>query len=347
MSDPDDTRGTAGHDASAPNDLRKRSWTYALRSSVREFSRDQCMDLAAALTYYAVLASAPAALALVSVLGLVGDPEQTANKVLDVVGSIVPEDANAVIEPIIEQVTSGAGKAGVALVVGLVVALWSASGYVGAFGRALNRIYDVDEGRPVWKLRPLLLGITLLTVVLAAVVMATLVLSGPVARAIGEAIGLGDAAITVWNVAKWPVVVLLVIVIVAVLYHATPNVRRPRFRWIGVGAVVAILVWVLASAPFGFYVSNFGSYGSTYGTLAGIIVFLLWLWITNLALLFGAELDAALERGRELRSGLPAEESVQLPPRDTRASEKRERKRRKDVARGRSIREDADLDPHR
>lgn len=333
---PDDPRKPA-----SPADLHKRSWMHVARTTLRQFSRDQCQDAAAALTYYAVLASAPALLALVSLLGLLGDSQKIVDEVLKTASSVVPADAMTTLQPIVEQAAGKGGSAGIALIVGLALALWSASGYVGAFGRAMNRIYEVDEGRPIWKLRPVMLVVTAVVVVLAALVAAALVLTGPVARAVGDAVGIGPTALTVWNIAKWPVAVLLVVVIIALLYYATPNVRQPKFRWISVGAVVAILVWAIASAGFGFYVANFGSYDATYGALGGVIVFLLWLWITNLALLFGAELDAELERGRELQGGIEAEETLQLPPRDTRASEKREQKYQKDIERGRAIRLDA------
>jgi membrane protein len=202
----------------------------------------------------------------------------------------------------------------------------------------MNRVYKIDEGRPVWKLRPTMLLVTLITVVLTALVAIGLVVTGPAAQAVGDAVGLGSTAVTVWNIAKWPVMLAVVVVIVALLYYATPNVKQPKFRWISVGALVAIITWIVASALFGFYVANFSSYNKTYGSLAGVIVFLLWLWITNLALLFGAELDAELERGRELQAGLPAEEVIQLPARDTRNIEKAERKEREDIERGKEIR---------
>ncbi|MET1036796.1 MAG: YihY/virulence factor BrkB family protein, partial [Aeromicrobium sp.] len=231
--------------------------------------------------------------------------------------------------------------AGLALVFGLLGALWSASGYVGAFGRAMNRVYEIDEGRPIWKLRPIQLVITLFSLVLVALAAAALVLTGPVAEAVGNQIGLGSTAILVWDIAKWPVLLGIVVVIVAVLYYATPNVKQPKFRWISVGALFAIVVWILASVAFGLYVAMFASYDKTYGSLAGVIVFLLWLWLTNLALLFGAELDAELERGRQLQAGIEAEETIQLPPRDTRNIVKAEKKHQADVAAGRGIREDA------
>jgi membrane protein len=340
--------GTAERtDAPAPDDRRKpesppalrgRTWTYVLRNSVRQFSRDQCTDLAAALTYYAVLAAAPALLALVSVLGLVGNGGQAVERVISTMDGVLPPDVLSVVEPLIQNAAGGGGKAGFALILGVALALWSASGYVGAFGRAMNRIYEIDEGRPVWKLRPVMLLVTLVAVVIAALIVAAVALSGPVAQAVGDAVGLGSTTVTVWSIAKWPVVLLLVVVLVAILYHVTPNVRQPKMRWLSVGAFVAILVWILASAAFGLYVATFSNYDATYGSLAGIIVFLLWLWITNLALLFGAELDAELERGRELQGGIAAEETVQLPPKDARASEKREAKRLKEVERGRELR---------
>ncbi|MFC8796677.1 YihY/virulence factor BrkB family protein [Promicromonospora sp. NPDC057138] len=322
----------------APPDLRRRAWVHALRSTVRQFSLDQCLDLAAALTCYAVLAAAPALLVLVSVLGLVGSGGQAVERVIGTMEGIVPPDALAVVEPLVQNVADAGGQAGLALILGVVLALWSASGYVGAFGRTMNRIYGIDEGRPVWKLRPVMLLVTLVTVVIAALVVAALALSGPVAQAVGDAVGLGATAGMLWDIAKWPAVLLLVVVLVAILYHVTPNVRRPKVRWLSAGAFVAILVWVLASAGFGLYVAAFAGYDATYRSLAGVIVFLLWLWITNLALLFGAELDAELERGRELQEGIAAEEAVQLPPKDVRASEKRLARWRQQVERGRELR---------
>ncbi len=322
-----------------PEELQQRTRRRVLSRTVREFARDQCTDLAAGLTYYAVLASAPAALALVSVLGLVGDPEETAQRVLDSLGAFVPDDAMQVLEPIVDQVTKNSGGAGWAFIIGLVLAVWSASGYVSAFGRAMNRIYGVEEGRPIWKLRPLLVVLTLATIIIAAVVAAVLVLSGSVARSVGETAGVSDGAITVWNIVKWPVAVALVVILVALLYYATPNVKKRRFRWLSMGALVAIVVWALASVAFGFYVSNFASYGSTYGALAGVIVFLLWMWITNLALLFGAELDAELERVQQLNEGVPAEDQLTLPLRDTRAADKRHEKHQKAVEDDRALRE--------
>ncbi len=313
-----------------------------LRKTFHEFSEDQCTDLAAALTYYAVLAVFPAALALVSLLGVIGQGQNAVDKVIETLKPLVSDKMlTDTIQPALDQIAKS-DSAGIALVIGIVAALWSASGYVGAFGRAMNRIYEIDEGRPFWKLRPIMLLLTVVAVLLAAVALLMLIVSGPVAESIGNVIGLGDTALTVWGIAKWPVLAAIVILVVGLLYYTTPNVQQPKFRWISVGAAVAILIWVLASVGFAFYVANFSSYNKTYGSLAGVIVALLFLWITNLALLFGGELDAELERGRELQAGIAAEEELQLPARDTRNIKKARKKRDKDIALGRRIRRQAD-----
>jgi membrane protein len=321
----------------SPSDLSRRSWLYVLRKTVREFSSDQCTDLAAALTYYAVLAVFPAAIALTSLLGLVGKGTDSVTTLLGIVGDLGGSSmVDSVRDPLVE--VSRSQRAGLAFVLGLVGALWSASGYVGAFGRAMNRVYEVQEGRPVWKLRPVMLLLTLVLVVLVAAVLLALIVTGPVTESVGGALGVGSTFRLVWDIAKWPVMLLVVVLIVALLYYATPNVKQPAFRWVSVGAVLAILTWIVVSAAFGFYVAHFSSYDKTYGALGGVIAFLLWLWLTNLALLFGAELDAELERGRELESGIAAEGSIQLPPRDTRNIQKARTRDEDDERRGRAIR---------
>jgi membrane protein len=337
--EPDDDRKPG-----SPTDLTKRSWMYVLRRSVREFSKDECTDQAAALTYYAVLAIFPAGIALVSVLGVVGQGQSAVNKLLTVLSDAGASSAVDTFGPTLRQVSSS-NAAGFGLTLGLVTALWSASAYVGAFGRAMNRVYEVGEGRPIWKLRPLTILVTVILVVLVALLAVGLVVTGPLARAIGDQIGAGSAAVTVWDIAKWPVLLLIVVLAVAILYYATPNVRQPKFRWISVGATIAIAAWAVASVAFGFYVANFSSYDKTYGSLTGVIVFLLWLWLTNLALLFGAEVDAELERGRELQAGLPAESVIQLPLRDSRKIEKAEAKEADDRRQARAIREQAESEP--
>ncbi|WP_061962114.1 YihY/virulence factor BrkB family protein [Demequina flava] len=321
----------------SPTDLTKPSWGYVLGKTVREFSKDEATDIAAALTYYAVLALFPALIALLAIIGLTGESEQTVDTMLQIVTDLGGSSVADTLEPIITQLAN-APSAGLALVVSVVIALWSASGYTSAFGRAMNRMYGVREGRPVWKFRPVMLLVTAILVTLAALVLLGLVLTGPVVEAIGSVMGLGSTAVTVWEIAKWPVMLLVVVMMVAILYWATPNIKQPKFRWMSTGAGVALAVWILASAGFGFYVANFSSYEQTYGALAGAIVFLLWLWITNLALLFGAELDAELERGRELQAGIAAEEHIQLPLRDTAKIDKADKKMHEDVVKGRQIR---------
>lgn len=319
------------------SDLGVGAWRYLLRKTVREFLDDGCPDLAAALTYYAVLSVFPAMIALLSLVGLVGQREQTVDTLLGILRDLGASNAADTLQPTLSQLSS-TSNAGLGLLVGLAAALWTASGYVGAFGRGMNRIYEVPEGRPLWKRRPLMIVVAMATVVLSAAVALALVLTGPVARAVGGAVGAGDTAVAVWNVAKWPVVLLAVMAIVATLYYATPNVRQPKVRWISLGASIAIVTWVLASSAFGFYVTHFSSYNRTYGSLAGVIVFLLWLWITNLALLFGAEVDAEMERVRELEAGIAAEENIQLPLRDTTACEKAQEKEQEDIRLGRRLR---------
>lgn len=324
-----------------PTEITKPSWRYTARKAVMEFMRDGCMDAAAGLTYFSVLSLFPALLALVSLLGVFGDGSRTVDSLMDVAARFVPSSALSLIQPVIASIVQ-TQAAGFALLTGVLVALWSASNYINAFSRAMNRIYEVDEGRPIWKSRPLFLLLTVIVLALIAVVGFGLAISGDVARTLGDVVGLGDTTVTVWNIAKWPVILAIVIVIVALLYYATPNVRQPRFRWISVGATVAILTWLVVSAAFGFYVANFGNYNATYGSLGGVIVFLLWLWITNLALLFGAEIDSELERVRQLQAGIKAEKSLQLPPRDTTMSDKNAVKRDAAIEAGRQIRLDAE-----
>lgn len=301
----------------------KASGFGTLKRTFTEFSEDNLSDWAAALTYYGVLALFPALIAMVSVVGLVGNPASTTTTLTDIVTAIGPASAAQTLAGPIKSIASNQGAAGIALIAGLAAALWSASGYVGAFMRASNIIYETPEGRPIWKLRPLQMLVTLVMVILAAVVGVSVVLTGPVVDAIAAPLGLSSTAVTVWNYAKWPVLVLIVLAMIAVLYYSTPNVRLRSFRWVSGGAFFALVVWLLASLAFAFFVANFGSYNKTYGALAGVIVFLVWLWITNVALLLGAELNAERERTTELREGVPgAAREIQRQPR----SEPKEKK---------------------
>jgi membrane protein len=294
----------------------KASAFATLKRTFTEFSEDNLSDWAAALTYYGVLALFPALIALVSLVGLFGNPASTTKTLTQIVTKIGPSSAAQTLSGPIQSITSNQSAAGFALVLGLVAALWSASGYIGAFMRASNIIYETPEGRPIWKLRPLQMLVTLVMVILAAIVGLSVVLTGPIVSAVASPLGLSSTAVTVWNYAKWPVLVVIVLLMIAVLYYATPNVKIRSFKWVSGGAVFALVIWLVASLLFAFYVANFGSYNKTYGTLAGVIVFLVWLWITNVALLLGAELNAERERTTELREGVPgAEREIQLQPR--------------------------------
>jgi len=301
----------------------RTGWFATLKRTVLEFSEDGMTDWAAALTYYGLLSLFPALIALVSIVGLFGDPQSTTQTITDIVAKLGPSTAAATFSGPIESITSNRSSAGVLFVVGLAVALWAASGYVGAFMRASNVIYETPEGRPFWKLRPLQLLVTLAMVILLALVALSLVLTGPVVQAVAGPLGVGSTAVSIWNIAKWPVLLAVVILMFAVLYHASPNVKLPGFKWVTPGAIVALVIWLVASAAFAFYVANFGSYDKTYGTLGGLVTLLVWLWITNLALLLGMELNAERERSRELEAGVPgAERELQL---DARHEPKRQR----------------------
>jgi membrane protein len=298
-----------------PGELPKRSWWQIAKRTAKEFQDDNLTDWAAALVYYGTMSLFPMLLVLVALLGLVGQ-SSTINTMIDSLRSAGLTDVADSVQKPLNDIVANKGGAGALLGFGLLGSLWSASGYIGAFMRACNAIYEVKEGRPFWKLRPLQVAITLVGVLILSVVSIAVVVSGPIAEAVGSALGLGDTAVSVWSVAKWPVMLVIVMAMIAALYYVAPNVRQPKLRWVSPGGIVAVLVWIVASAGFGFYVSNFGSYNKTYGTLGGVITFLVWMWISNLALLFGAELDSELERERELKLGLPARDELRLRPRE-------------------------------
>jgi membrane protein len=301
----------------APDDIPAPGWKAILRRTVKEFSNDNLTDWAAALTYYAVLALFPALIVLVALLGIFGQYPQTTNDLIDILKKAGADPTTLdTLKNTINGVVQNKGGAGALLGFGLAGALWSASGYIGAFMRASNAIYETPEGRPVWKLRPLQVLVTIVMTLLFALVLVAIVVTGPLAEAIGDQIGLGHTAVTVWNIAKWPVLAFIVSLMLATLYYAAPNAKLPKFQWISPGAIVALVVWVVASVGFFFYAKNFGSYNKTYGTLGGMISLLVWLWITNVAIVFGQELNAEIERGRELAAGKPAIEDIQLPLRD-------------------------------
>lgn len=288
-----------------------------LKRTLTEFQEDNITDWAAALTCYGLLSLFPALIAMVSLVGLFGDPETTTRKLTEIIGELGPESAAETFRGPIESVAGNRSAAGFAFAFGLAAALWSASGYVGAFMRASNVIYETREARPFWKLRPLQIAITLVLIVLGALLSVGLVFTGPIVEAVAEPIGLGDTAVEIWSWAKWPAMAAIFILMVDLLYYASPNARVRGFRWVTPGAVVAIVVWAVVSALFAFYVANFGSYDKTYGTLAGLVVLLLWFWITNLAILFGHQLNSERERSSEIEEGVArAEQEIQLEPRE-------------------------------
>jgi membrane protein len=297
----------------SPSDLRARSWGGVLKRTAKEFQADNLTDWAAALTYYGVLSIFPALIALVSVLGLIG--HSATQPLLDNLNTLAPGPARDIFTSAIQNLQKSRGSAGVLFFVGIGVAIWSASGYIGAFMRAANAIYEVEEGRSFFVKRPIQLAITVVLLVMVGVSAAAVVVTGGLAKQVGNLVGVGDTAVQVWDIVKWPVVLLVVSLMFSILYWAAPNVKQAGFRWITPGGILAVLVWLIASAAFAIYVANFSSYNKTYGALGGVVAFLVWLWISNLALLFGAELNAELERGRELEAGQPAEEEILVEPR--------------------------------
>ncbi|WP_435372412.1 YihY/virulence factor BrkB family protein [Streptomyces ficellus] len=298
-----------------PTAMPKRSWWAVLKRTVKEFKDDELADRAAALTYYGVLSLFPALLVLVSLLGIAG--KSATQQVMDNLQKLAPGPARDIISNAVQQLQGNGGTGSLMAIVGLVLALWSASGYIAAFIRTSNAVYDMPEGRPVWKVLPLRLVLTVVLMVLAVVSALIVVFTGPLAQRAGSALGAGDTAMTVWSIAKWPVLVLLVTIMIAILYWAAPNARGRGFKWVTPGSFLALLLWMIASAGFALYVANFASYNKTYGTLAGVIVFLVWLWITNLAVLLGLEFDAEMARQRAIDGGHPEAEEPYVEPRDT------------------------------
>lgn len=310
----------------SPAKLPKGAWGAALKGSLHEFKDDELTDRAAALTYYGVLSLFPALLALVSILGLTG--KSTTDKVLENLQELTaPGAARDIITQAVEQLQGNAGIGSIVAIVGLVLAIWSASGYVAAFMRSANAVYDMPEGRPVWKVLPVRVGVTVVLMLMAVISALIVVFTGGLARQAGDLLGLGDTALTVWSIAKWPVLIVLVVMMIALLYWAAPNAKVRGFRWITPGSFLALLIWLVASAGFALYVANFGSYNKTYGTMAGVIVFLIWLWITNLAILLGLEFDAEIARQRAIAGGHPPEAEPYTQPRDTRAWDEEDRRR--------------------
>ncbi|MEU8406280.1 YihY/virulence factor BrkB family protein [Micromonospora sp. NPDC048842] len=314
----------AGPDS--PTDLPGSGWKAAMRRTITEFQDDSLTDWAAALTYYGVLSIFPGVLVLISLLGLLG--ESATEGVKDTVNQAVPNDSiQKIIEGAIDTADRNGGLASIAAIIGLVAAFWSASGYIGAFMRASNTIYDVPEGRPIWKTLPIRLGVTAVIGVLLLASAVIVVFTGRLAESVGDVIGLGSTAVAVWDIAKWPVLLILVSLMFAILYWASPNARHGGFRWVSPGGVLAVVIWLVISGLFAFYVSNFSSYDKTYGTLAGVIIFLVWLWLSNIAILLGAEFDAELERGRAISAGHAVDDEPYVELRDDRKLKKKHNQR--------------------
>jgi membrane protein len=272
------------------------AWGGVLKRTVAEFREDNVTDWAAALTYYGILSIFPALIALVSVLGLIGS--SATDPLLTNLGSFAPGPAHQILENALRGLTQQRGGAGILFVVGLAGALWSASAYIGAFIRASNSIWDVEEGRPIWKTAPLRLAITIVMLILLTATAVAVTVTGPLADKVGKLLGVGSAAVTAWDIAKWPVLIVVVGLMFSILYYAAPNVRQPAFRWVTPGGILAVIAWIVVSALFGLYAANFGSYNKTYGSLGAVVIFLVWLWLTNVAILLGAEFNAEIERGR-------------------------------------------------
>jgi len=310
---------------SSPLGLNKRSWKGVTRRTLREYKQDNLSDWAAALTYRSILAIVPGLLLLVSVVGLLG--KSTSDKLLNNLLKNAPKSVHGTLSTIFHNVQNNHGAASLAGALSLVLALWSASSYVAAFMRASNNIDDIVEGRPIWKTAPIRLGLTVFLVIAVIIAAGIAVLSGGIARDVGNVIGLGSTAVDVWDVAKWPFLVIVASLALALLYWAAPNAKQPRFRWITPGGLLTVVIWAAGSAGFAVYVANFGSYNKTYGSLAGIVIFLIWLWISNIALLLGAEFDAELQRARAIDEGLPPDEEPYVDLRDTRKLDDAERER--------------------
>ncbi len=298
-----------------PTDLPATSWRGVARRAVREFREDNATDWAASLTYYGIQSIFPALLVVVSLVGLAG--QGTTDSLIANVREVAPGPAQEIVTNAITDMQGKGGAASLGLVVGILAALWSASGYVGAFTRASNAIWEVEEGRPFYKLRPQQLAVTAVMLLLLSVSAITVVFTGGLARHAGDVIGVGDDAIAVFDIVKWPLLAVVVSLMLSLLYWAAPNAQQPGFRWITPGGAVAVVLWIVVSALFALYVANFGSYNKTYGTLGAVIAFLVWLWITNLAVLFGAEVNAELARARQMRAGQPEDQEPITPPRDT------------------------------
>lgn len=346
MNDRIDSQGPVLSDDQPPEPKKvkipRSSWLHIVKSTIQRFTANQATDIAATLTYYTVLALFPGLLAIVSIIKLSGVGDRLMPELTRLIQEGVPDDGTAqTLVGIIDGFFSSSG-AGFALVLGIITAVWAASGYIAAFTRAMNRVHEVEEGRNAIKLKLFQLLLTIIVLVSAVLVLGGLVLSGSVAQWVGDRIGLGNAVVRVWDIAKWPLLLALVMIVVAALYHWTPNVKKPKFQPISPGSTLAVLIAIIAATGFSFYAANFGSYDKTYGTLAGVIIALWLMWLTNLALLVGAHLDEEIIRVRQLHRGMAAERDPLLPPRENAGIVKKQEKANKLAAEAHQIRMSAD-----
>jgi membrane protein len=331
------------NDNDSPVQLSRDDWRVILTRTWHEFRINQVYDIAAAMTYYAVLAAFPATLAVLALIGVFGSAEAVAHDVLRVIEAL---GGSSVIDPLREPIEQllNASETAPALIIGLVLALWAMSGFVGTFGRGMNRIYGVEEGRPFWEMRPAMLGISAVLLVLATVTAFAIILTGPIAESSARVLGFDEGVVFWWDLGKLPVLAGIVLFVIALLYWAAPNVKRHHLRWFSAGAGAALFAWMVSTALFGGYALGFGSYERMYGVLGGAVAFLLWIWLSNLAMLFGAVLDTEVERARQLRAGIAAEEHVQLPLRDDRLIEKNREQRAQDFRASADMRPDTAVD---
>jgi membrane protein len=316
------------HAPAGPTRMRGRSWLAAAKRTIREFADDALTDRAAALTYYAVLSIFPGLLVVVSLLGVIG--KSATQPLITNLSQAVPGTVGDILKHAVKNL-QGQTSAGIIAIVGLLTALWSASGYIAAFMRAANVVYDVPEGRPFWKTTPIRIGVTVLIMVMLVVSAVMVVVTGALASHVGRALGIGSVAVTIWDIAKWPVLLIIVSLMFSILYWVAPNAKR-GFQWVSPGGVLAVVVWLIASGLFAVYVANFAHYNKTYGSIATVIIFLVWLWVSNVAILLGAEFNAELERGRAVRAGIPLGREPYVEPRDLRKLKRGRRTRRRRTA---------------
>ncbi|WP_297007749.1 YihY/virulence factor BrkB family protein [uncultured Corynebacterium sp.] len=335
-------------------DTASPAWRRIPGRAVRRFVDQDFVDFVGSLAFRALLALFPGLIALVSILALFGQSEESVIRLLNDVEAVTPEHSWESVRPVLESILR-TPQAGLGLVIGLVTTLWTASGYIKTFSRTMNAVYGITEGRGLFKWNMQMYLLTGLFLLLAAVGLIVSVVAGPVAEAVGELIHLETAVITVWRYVRWVLVIMVVVLGVGMLYRITPNVRMRRtwggrhfpwylfwLRWFTVGASLSIVATILATMLFFLYVAKAGSFNATYGALAGVVVLMVWLFIVNAALVFGALIDSEVVRMRQLRAGLPAEETLQLRVRDSSASDKRESKNARDVEWAREVRRNAE-----